>query len=66
MFAWVSMDVVLQTVASTLVSATVYLGHSYYSFPLSDGVTSPRTCSRARCWACRRAATQDEFYVFAA
>lgn len=40
LFAWLSMDVVLQTVASTLVSATVYLAHSYYSFPLSDGVTS--------------------------
>lgn len=37
--AWISSDALLQTTASTLLAATVYLGHSYYNFPLSEGVT---------------------------
>lgn len=38
LLAWLSLDMLLQTAASTLLSATVYLGHTYMEFPLSEGV----------------------------
>lgn len=38
--AWVTTDMLLQTVASTVLAATVYLGHSYMNFTLSEGINA--------------------------
>jgi len=38
--AWLTPDVLLQTGASTILGAAVYLGHSYFAFTISEGVSA--------------------------